>query len=84
MTAHHFPFQLLSLLRDTRGMLIFREFEHPLVQRASNSISIKPQNKKNKTRLYEKSFGSFESRIRFKNTPEAICGEGAVLRVDYV
>jgi len=42
MTAHHFPFQLLSLLRATRCMLIFREFEHPLVQRASNSISIKP------------------------------------------
>ena len=26
-------------------------------------------------------FGSFERMIRFKNTPEAICGEGAVLRV---
>ncbi len=26
-------------------------------------------------------FGSFESRIRFKNTPEAICADGAVLRV---
>ena len=26
-------------------------------------------------------FGSFERMIRFKNTPEAICGEGAALRV---
>ena len=84
MSAHHFPFQLLSLLRNTRGMLIFREFEHPLVQRASNSISIKAQTRKIKREFMKSFFGSFERRIRFKNTPEVICGEGAVRRVDYV
>ena len=70
MTSHHFPFQLLSLLRDTRGMLIFREFEHLLVQRAYNSILINPQNKK--TRLYENFFGDLRGGFASKRHPRPL------------